>query len=256
MSMTIDLSGRTALVTGSSQGIGAETARVLHEAGAARDPQPPGPGRGQGLPGCRRPPGRAPRAPGRQRDDPGGRRERPGRRRVDDASNPPPVGRPRYPREQRGNPPRPVDRQDERRGVAGRHRRQPERGLLLLQVRPRDPPGRGLDRLGGEFVGEDGLPRAVELRGGEGGRPVLDSRAVARMREAIHPRQCGRAGRHRDSHGRPGLRSRVRGQLARSIALGRLGRPRDVAEAVLFLCSPLAGYITGHVLEVDGGFLG
>ena len=34
MSIAIDLSGRTALVTGSSQGIGAETARVLHRAGA------------------------------------------------------------------------------------------------------------------------------------------------------------------------------------------------------------------------------
>src|SRR5437868_7530685 len=34
MSIAIDLSGRTALVTGSSQGIGAEIARVLHRAGA------------------------------------------------------------------------------------------------------------------------------------------------------------------------------------------------------------------------------
>jgi 3-oxoacyl-[acyl-carrier protein] reductase len=48
----------------------------------------------------------------------------------------------------------------------------------------------------------------------------------------------------------------ARSQLVKSIALQRLGRPQEVAEAVLFLCSPLAGYITGHVLEVDGGFLG
>jgi 3-oxoacyl-[acyl-carrier protein] reductase len=36
-------------------------------------------------------------------------------------------------------------------------------------------------------------------------------------------------------------------------ALGRLGTPGDVAGAVLFLCSPLAGHVTGQVLRVDGG---
>ncbi|MHC5540945.1 SDR family NAD(P)-dependent oxidoreductase, partial [Singulisphaera rosea] len=34
MSLAIDLSGKTALVTGASQGIGAAVARTLHEAGA------------------------------------------------------------------------------------------------------------------------------------------------------------------------------------------------------------------------------
>jgi 3-oxoacyl-[acyl-carrier protein] reductase len=48
----------------------------------------------------------------------------------------------------------------------------------------------------------------------------------------------------------------ARAQLAQSIALRRLGLTQEVAQAVLFLCSPLASYITGHVLEVDGGFLG
>jgi 3-oxoacyl-[acyl-carrier protein] reductase len=48
----------------------------------------------------------------------------------------------------------------------------------------------------------------------------------------------------------------ARDELTRCIALRRLGRPSDVANAVVFLCSPLASYITGGVIEVDGGFAG
>lgn len=42
-------------------------------------------------------------------------------------------------------------------------------------------------------------------------------------------------------------------EVTKRTPLGRLGEPRDVAEAVLFLASEAAGFITGHVLTVDGG---
>ena len=45
----------------------------------------------------------------------------------------------------------------------------------------------------------------------------------------------------------------VKEQARAEALLGRFGRPDDIAGAVLFLASPLAAYITGHVLVVDGG---
>ena len=44
-------------------------------------------------------------------------------------------------------------------------------------------------------------------------------------------------------------------ELTARMPLGRWGTPADIAPAALFLCSPLASYITGAVLPVDGGFL-
>jgi NAD(P)-dependent dehydrogenase (short-subunit alcohol dehydrogenase family) len=41
-----------------------------------------------------------------------------------------------------------------------------------------------------------------------------------------------------------------------AIPLGRFGRPEDVAEGVLYLASDESDYVTGHLLEIDGGFSG
>ena len=42
-------------------------------------------------------------------------------------------------------------------------------------------------------------------------------------------------------------------QLEQATPLRRIGDPREVAAAVVFLASPASGYITGKILEVDGG---
>jgi 3-oxoacyl-[acyl-carrier protein] reductase len=42
-------------------------------------------------------------------------------------------------------------------------------------------------------------------------------------------------------------------EVRKQIPLGRLGEPQDVADAVLFLASDAASFITGHILTIDGG---
>ncbi len=46
----------------------------------------------------------------------------------------------------------------------------------------------------------------------------------------------------------------IRAAYHDALPLNRYGSEEEIAEAILFLCSPRASYITGQVLAADGGF--
>src|SRR5215469_18830255 len=51
-----------------------------------------------------------------------------------------------------------------------------------------------------------------------------------------------------------GMSEEVAENFIKQIPLGRLGEAYEIVDAALFLASPMASYITGHVLNVNGGF--
>jgi len=51
-----------------------------------------------------------------------------------------------------------------------------------------------------------------------------------------------------------GMPEEVTQNFIKQIPLGRLGEAHEIVDAALFLASPMASYITGHVLNVNGGF--
>jgi 3-oxoacyl-[acyl-carrier protein] reductase len=48
----------------------------------------------------------------------------------------------------------------------------------------------------------------------------------------------------------------VRTEMLKNVPLGRFGTTEEIANVALFLCSPLASYVTGQTIEVNGGWRG
>ena len=49
------------------------------------------------------------------------------------------------------------------------------------------------------------------------------------------------------------INHKVLAQIVDSIPMKRLAQPDEIANAVMFLCSPRAGYITGSTISINGG---
>ena len=99
------------------------------------------------------------------------------------------------------------------------------------------------------------LDAALGLRHQQGGACASDKAARGGTRLARHPRQCAsRPGRSRPRWRRRCTAPEIRADYHDAIPLNRYGLEEELAEAIFFLCSERASYITGQILAVDGGF--
>ncbi|MNO05094.1 3-oxoacyl-[acyl-carrier-protein] reductase FabG [compost metagenome] len=51
------------------------------------------------------------------------------------------------------------------------------------------------------------------------------------------------------------LSTEARAKVLADMPLGRAGTPRDIAAAVCFLASDAASFVTGEIMDVDGGYM-
>nr|WP_307593289.1 SDR family oxidoreductase [Nocardia salmonicida] len=109
----------------------------------------------------------------------------------------------------------------------------------------------GVDSVGGGSAGrcrELGLQR-VQRRVDQSGPRGRDRLCGPKRSDQCHRPGLTRTGITAGVQQDPALLAAIE----RRIPLGRFAEPREQAEAICFLASPAAGYITGTILVVDGG---
>lgn len=255
MAISIDLSGKLALITGASQGIGAEIADRLHEAGAnviLNHPESPE--------------GKAQADASAVADRLNERREGSAHLANADVSDLEAVQlMMKAIHSQFG----PIDLLINNAGIL--------RDRSIAKMSPKDWRDVLEVNLSGvwfcckyglEIMNDGGAIVSIGSLAAEAGFAGQSNYAAAKagvqsmMR--VLSRECGRRGIRANSVS-PGvvdtpmaqlISDSVKTEMLKVIPLKRFAQPRDVADAVLFLCSPMAAYVSGLTLEVNGGWRG
>ena len=253
MSVSIDLTGKTALVTGASQGIGAQIARAFHRAGAAVVLNHPG------LEGPRADaarlaaelnaarPGSAEEAAADISDAEAVRMMmeslRARRGGIDFLVNNAAIIRDRTIAK--------MSLEDWGAVV----------GVNLSGVFHCCKYGLEIMRDGGAIVS---LGSIAALQGFYGQANYAAAKAGVQAMMRVLSRECARRGIRVNAIA-PGvvetamaatIPEEVRAEMLKNVPLRRFGDPAEIANVALFLCSPLASYVTGQTIEVNGGWRG
>jgi NAD(P)-dependent dehydrogenase (short-subunit alcohol dehydrogenase family) len=125
---------------------------------------------------------------------------------------------------------------------------------VALAFRPKLPGGAMLGI--GSMFSFFGAPHAPAYAASKGGvAQLIKSLALAFAKENIRVNALAPGWIETAMTAVPRANPTRNAELLGRMPLGRWGTPEDIAPAALFLCSPLAAYITGVVLPVDGGYL-
>lgn len=105
---------------------------------------------------------------------------------------------------------------------------------------------------GAGLVGFAGLPAYVSSKHGVVG--LTRAAALEYAKQGIRINAiCPGSTRTPMLEGFMGGDPKVEGMMTAGVPLGRLGRPEEIADAVVWLCSDASSFVVGHALAVDGG---